>query len=104
MLGNPKVECGSVSEGINLEKMRKLVSPMKNCLECEFFPYCGGRCLRMHIEFPENHKRTYCEITKRSIEMFRERIAEYSYADLSKSVKVQLENLLKFTSLCEKVP
>lgn len=104
MLGDKAVYCGSVREGVDLSRMRELIKPRKECLQCKFFGYCGGRCLRMHLKFPKKHKKTYCRITRNSLKLFFKHLNEHPFESLSKQTQKQLMERIPFTSLCEKVP
>jgi radical SAM protein with 4Fe4S-binding SPASM domain len=104
MLGKEAVKCGTVKDGINLDKMKELIKPTERCKACYYFSNCGGRCLRMHREFPKEHMETYCKITKESIKKFAEYAAKHSLESLSEKTREELKKLALRTSLCEKVP
>ncbi|MGC9204081.1 MAG: TIGR04084 family radical SAM/SPASM domain-containing protein [Thermoplasmata archaeon] len=60
----------------NLYNFRRISSP--DCSGCEYFRYCGGRCLFSYMEryWGEEGFREICEVTRRTVDIVLENVKD----------------------------
>lgn len=92
---------GSIENGINHEKKRFGWPNIKNCWNCEIKFICGGRCLKAHLDFPEETNKFYCQTTKMLVKKVEEKMP-----DIKKLVEKNINPLEKFKKYhyCEELP
>lgn len=93
---------GDIRSGI-VRKPPEIGDP---CIRCDYFRYCGGRCLYAHVErlWGEEGFRDVCRITKRTMDLVRRNLSEIK--GLLSGGVVRREDLIypKYNNTTEIIP